>query len=101
MRTQPTSFLDWNKGLFQDLDSDEKAVFLRGVRGLMDSPVLARALAMVEAEALKKVRNYQGEGAEQLREELEVLSGLNAIRKRFQHLARQAEVLEGENEARG
>ena len=101
MRGEVESFIDWSYRLFEGLEPEERESFLRGVSTLMGSPILARALAMVEADALRKVRNYQGQGPGDIQSELEVLSGLNAIRKRFQHLGKLAAALKKEDALRG
>jgi hypothetical protein len=86
MRGKVTSFLDWQNELFEGLDNEEKTQFLRAVRTQIESPVLARVFSLVEADALRVVRNYKGEWGETLQGELEVLAGLNAIRKRINRL---------------
>ena len=101
MRGKVISFLDWQNELFEGLDDEEKTQFLRAVRTQMESPVLARVFSLVEADALRAVRNYKGEGSETLQGELEVLSGLNAIRKKLNRLAGLARAEEEKGSARG
>jgi hypothetical protein len=101
MRGKVVSFLDWQNELFEGLDDEEKTQFLRAIRTQMESPVLARVFSLVEADALRVVRNYKGEGVETLQGELEVLSGLNAIRKRLNRLAGLARAEEEKDSSRG